>query len=180
MFKQIFFTLSILLALLGLPAPTQPVPLSTSEAEANYPMITGMDAEVGKNGWYLSKVSIYLSNGEIISVSEDGEHNVQVPDGFGGQATQIVRIDTIQPDVNVRIDNEHIYIEVTDTGSRPESIAISQDGGETWQTQANISSPYILWEVARQAGADNTRLIVLASDHAGNVTTHEATFKAGE
>jgi len=174
--RMFFMAASLLLISASAPVNTQP-PL----------IVSGMDAVVGNSGWYTSNVIIHtavfadpeiLAPAADIRVESEGLHEIPIPDGLGGTATQFVNIDKSAPvvsinDLYVRGDGATILsVSVFDPISGPAALDVSLDNGLTWQTyivQRNPSIPEYVWDLEiKPTRADH--IFARAVDVAGNMS----------
>jgi hypothetical protein len=155
-------------------------------------IVSGMEALVGRSGWYTSSVTIHtaifddpklLAPAADIKVEREGRNEVPIPDGMGGTATQFVNIDRTAPvvaikDLYVREDGARVLsVTVTDPISGPAEVDISLDQGQSWQPHILpdwSSAPEVTWNLEIQPGRSEN-ILVRGVDVAGNVSA-VATF----
>ena len=173
----------------------------SSPATAKPPLITsGMNAAVGRSGWYTSNVTIHtatfvapdiLATAADIQVEQEGRNEVSIPDGLDGNATQIVNIDKKAPEVSiadlyVRGDGATILsVTVSDPVSGPATLDVSLDNGTTWQSYS-VENGYSSPEWVCNLEVDHSLLTVSqphilarAVDVAGNISA-VATYAGAE
>jgi len=165
---------------------------ASAPASAQAPLIvSGMDAVVGNSGWYTSNVIIHtatfadpeiLAPAADIRVDSEGLHEVPIPDGLGGTATQFVNIDKTAPvvsinDLYVREDGATILsVSVSDPISGPGELDVSLDNGLTWQiyiAHQDPSIPEYVWNLeieSDKVAGKHAGILARAVDVAGNMS----------
>ena len=161
---------------------------------------SGMDAVVGRAGWYISNPRIHttpfadpqiLARGADFLIEHEGLNEIPIPAGMGGTAMQIVNIDKTTQAVSsanscVRFDGPtNLLATISDPVSGPASLEVSLDLGTTLQpysVESGYSAPEWVWSEEVDHGlftASQPHPLARAVDVAG-ITSAVVTYSGVE